>query len=169
MISLVVAMDRNGFIGRDQKLPWHLPADLQWFKSITMGKPIVMGRKTYESIGRALPGRSNIVISRRAEFRAGGCTVVSSLSEALDAAAEATEVMVIGGASVYAAALPLAQRIYLTRVHAVIGGDVRFPDISVNEWQEVRCEDRDPDERNPYRLSFVIMERVRRKAAAGER
>lgn len=165
MLSLVVAMDRGGFIGRDKALPWHLPADLRRFKAITMGKPILMGRRTYESIGRALPGRTNVVISRKGGVDAPGCIVVDSLEAGFAAAGNAEEIMVIGGAAVYAAALPLAERIYLTEVHADIGGDVRFPALEPEEWIELEREDYDADEANAYDLSFVVLER----AAAGER
>jgi len=168
VIALVVAMDRDGYIGRDQALPWHLPADLQRFKAITMGKPIVMGRKTHESIGRALPGRRNIIITRQSEYRASDCVVVASFEEALEASVGAVEVMVIGGASIYTLALPLAQRIYLTRVDANIGGDVRFPQMQDNEWCTTVREDREADERNPYRLGFIVLERITRRDAPRE-
>lgn len=160
MISLIVAMDRNRLIGRGNALPWHLPADLAHFKSITLGKPIVMGRKTYESIGRPLPGRHNIVVSRNPDFSAPGCTVVASVEAALAAAGDVPEVMVIGGAQVYAEALPRAQRIYLTRVDAAFEGDAWFPALDAAVWRECHCAEHAPDDRNPYPYVFLVLERV---------
>ncbi|MDD9980419.1 MAG: dihydrofolate reductase [Gammaproteobacteria bacterium] len=158
-IEIVVAMAENRVIGRDGDLPWRLPADMARFRALTMGKPIVMGRRTHESIGRALDGRLNIVVTRRPGYRAPGCTVSPSLDTAFEAAAGAesgTEgIAVIGGASIYEAALPLAARIHLTLVHASIDGDVRFPRIDSGEWQEISRLDRPADARNPYDLSFI--------------
>ena len=159
MISLIVAMDRNRLIGRGNALPWHLPADLQHFKATTMAKPVVMGRKTYESIGRPLPGRHNIVISRNAAFAAPGCTVVASLEAALRAAGAVAEIMIIGGAQLYAEALPHAQRIYLTRIDADFDGDAWFPALDATVWRECQCEEHPPDERNPHPYSFLVLER----------
>ena len=160
MISLIVAMDRNRLIGRGNALPWHLPADLAHFKSITMGKPIVMGRKTYESIGRPLPGRHNIVISRNPDFSAPGCTVVASVDAALAAAGDVPEIMVIGGAQLYAELLPRAQRIYLTRVDAVFEGDAWFPALDARVWRECQHAEHAPDDRNPHAYAFLVLERV---------
>ena len=158
-IEIVVAMAENRVIGRDGGLPWRLPADMARFRALTMGKPIVMGRRTHESIGRPLDGRLNIIVSRRAGYRAPGCTVTPSLEAALEAAARAEpdtgEIAVIGGASIYEAALPRATRIHLTVVHASIDGDVRFPAIDPGEWKEVSHVDRPADARNPYDLSFI--------------
>ena len=159
MISLVVAVSDNGVIGVNNQLPWRLPGDLQRFKAITMGKPIVMGRKTFDSIGKPLPGRRNIVISRRVNLAIEGCIVVNSLQGAVDAVDRAEEIMVIGGADIYRQALPLAQRIYLTRVHAHIEGDASFPQLGP-EWREISCEDRASDERHAYTYSFLVLERV---------
>jgi len=159
LISLIVAMDRNRLIGRGNALPWHLPADLAHFKAVTMGKAIIMGRKTYESIGRPLPGRHNIIISRNPVFSAPGCTVVASVEAALAAAGEVDEVMVIGGAQLYAELLPRAQRIYLTRIEAEFDGDAWFPSLDAASWQEVACSTQAADERNPFRYSFVTLER----------
>jgi len=140
-ISLIVAMARNRVIGRDGALPWHLPEDLRHFRELTMGKPIVMGRLTHESIGRPLPGRDNIVVSRNREWSVPGCEVVGSLDAALERAALLAgadgEVMIIGGARIYAAALPRAERIYLTRVEDDIDGDTRFPELDTGVWQAV--------------------------------
>lgn len=159
-IAVVVAMARGGVIGRAGGLPWHLPADLRYFKSITMGKPIIMGRATHESIGRALPGRQNIVLTRRAGYAAAGCTVVNSPGAAIEAADGAEEAMVIGGAEVYAAFLPLADRLYLTAIDADIPGDTHFPPYDAGAWREVSREIHPADARNPYPYSFVAFDRV---------
>lgn len=158
-ITLVVAVASNGVIGRDGRLPWHLPADLARFKKLTMGKAILMGRRTWESIGRPLPGRGNIVITRNRDYVAEGCRVAHSLRSALRAAGDVEEVMVIGGAGLYEEVLPLAGRIEMTRVHADIAGDTRFPWINQSEWTEVNREEREADERNAWPLSFVTLER----------
>ena len=160
MISLIVAMDRNRLIGRDNGLPWHLPADLRHFKSITLGKPVVMGRKTYESIGKPLPERHNIVVTRTADFAAPGCTVVGSPDAAVAAAGAAAEIMVIGGAQLYADFLPRAQRIYLTRVDADFEGDAWFPELRASEWHEVARSEGVVDERNVHPHAFIVLERV---------
>jgi len=160
-ISLVVAMADNRVIGRDNGLPWHLPADLQHFKRITMGKPILMGRRTWESIGRPLPGRTSIVITRDAGYAAPGCIVVHSVEAALQAAAECgDEAMVIGGAEFYAQVLPRADTLYLTRIHADFEGDTVFPELDESEWREVERSDREPDGKNPYRYSFIRLDRI---------
>ena len=158
-LALIVAMADNGAIGANNTLPWRLPEDLKRFKSITMGKPIVMGRKTFDSIGKALPGRQNIVITRHSELRLTDCTVVSSLSAAMQVAGTTDEIMVIGGAEIYQQALPLATRIYLTQVHANVEGDVIFPSLDAS-WHEVSREDHVADERHVHAYSFVILERV---------
>ena len=156
-LSLVVAMDRNRVIGRDGGLPWRLSADLKYFKSITMGKPIVMGRRTHESIGRPLPGRENIVITRDPDYVAPGCRVVHHLDDVL--ALPAPEVMVIGGASLYADLLPRAQRLYLTEVLAEVTGDTWFPDFDRGDWREISRSDHRADAVNQYDCSFVVMDR----------
>lgn len=158
-ISLIAALDRNHVIGAGGEIPWHLPADLRYFKATTMGKPVVMGRKTYESIGRPLPGRQNIVLTRQSDYEAPGCIVVHSLPDALAAAGSAPELMVIGGATVYRAFLPLADRLYLTYVDAVFHGDTCFPPFDPDAWQVVREEQHPPDARNPYPYRFVVLER----------
>ena len=164
-VAIVVAMAENRVIGRDGGLPWRLPADLARFRAITMGKPIVMGRRTHESIGRVLDGRRNVVVSRRPGFRAPGCIVAPSLDAALEtaggAAADtaAAEISVIGGASVYGQALPRATRVYLTLVHAAIDGDVRFPELEPGAWREVSRTGHEADARNRYDLSFVELAR----------
>ena len=159
LVSLVVAMDETRTIGRDGGLPWHLPADLRNFKKITMGKPIVMGRKTHESIGRSLPGRENIVVTRNRGYRSPGCTVVHSLNEALEAGAGVDEIMIIGGATIYLRAIPVARRIYLTQVHTRISGDVQFPELEADQWRATERVDHLADERNPHAYSFVVLEK----------
>jgi dihydrofolate reductase len=158
-IALIAALDRNGLIGRDNALPWQLPADLQHFKRTTMGKPILMGRKTWESLGRPLPGRHNIVLTRDPAYRAEGATVVDSIDAALAAAGDAEEVMVIGGSAFYRAMLPQATRLYLTRIDAEFEGDAWFPEIDARDWQETARESHAPDERNPHPYAFVTLER----------
>jgi len=165
--SLVVAMARNRVIGRDNQLPWRLPADLAYFKRVTMGHPIIMGRRTYESIGRPLPGRLNIVVSRSPQFSAPGCTVVPSLAEAWRAAGDAEEVCVIGGTSIFAEALPAADRIHLTEVEAEVPGDTWFPEFDRGEWTEREVERHAPDERHAYPFRIVVLER--RPAARNSR
>lgn len=159
IVSLVAAVARNGVIGRDNDLPWRLPDDLKHFKTITLGKPVVMGRRTFESIGRPLSGRENRVVSRRVDFEAPGCRVFSGLDEALQAGPE-PEVMVIGGAQVYAEALPLVRRIYLTEVDADVKGDARFPTLDPAAWREVSREHHPADERHAHAFALCILERV---------
>jgi dihydrofolate reductase len=168
-VSIIVATDDRGGIGFDGRLPWRLPEDLRRFKAITMGKPIVMGRRTWDSLGRALPGRHNIVISRRSGIDAPGATVVDSLPAALSAAGDVPEICVIGGAEIYQLALPLADEIHLTRVHSVVDADRFFPSIDGAEWEEVRREDRPADERHAYAYSFIeLARRPRPRRASGE-
>ena len=159
MISIIVAVSTNNVIGRQGELPWRLSDDLKHFKAVTMGKPIIMGRKTWESIGRPLPGRQNIVITRQPGFQAEGCDVAMSIEEGIVAAGDVEEVMVIGGSQVYDLALPVAERLYLTRVHAEIEGDAFFPEIDETEWQLISDESHDPDENNEYPYSFRTYER----------
>ena len=160
-ISIIVAMAINRVIGKNNRLPWRLPADLKHFKQTTMGKPILMGRKTWESIGRALPGRTSIVMTRDADFTAPGCVVVNTIESALRATAQHDEIMVIGGAELYRQVLPLAGTIYMTLIHEEIDGDTFFPELEGDEWLEVERADFEPDEDNPYEYSFIILERVR--------
>lgn len=159
-ISIVVAMDTNGVIGKDNELPWRLPADLQHFKKTTMGKPILMGRKTWESIGRPLPGRTNIVITRDSGYQAEGCVVVNSIDAAMLAASEQDEVMVIGGAEFYRQVLPRTDTIYLTRIHETFEGDTVFPELNAADWREVERSDQSADEKNSHDYSFIRLERV---------
>jgi dihydrofolate reductase len=158
ILSFVVAMARNRVIGKDNGLPWRLPADLRHFKVITMGKPIIMGRKTFDSIGRPLPGRTNIVVTRDPAYQAEGCVVAHSIEAALAAAGEAEEVMIIGGADFYRQLLPRADRIYLTRIDAEIEGDTWFPELDAAQWRERSREDHVPDADNPYPYSFIVLE-----------
>ena len=162
-VTLVVAVADNGIIGARGGMPWHPPADLSHFKQVTLGKPVLMGRLTWDSIGRPLPGRRNLVLTSDPEWRAEGAERVSSLDQAL-AMAEAggaEELMGIGGAAVYRLALPRAQRIYLTRIHAAPDGDTHFPELDANEWEEVACRERPADEPNAHDLTFVVLERAR--------
>jgi len=159
LISLIVAMAQNGVIGRDNGLPWRLPADLRRFRAFTMGKPVLMGRKTHESIGRPLQGRHNLVLTRDRRWTAPGVTVVHSVDEALGHAAGAEELVAIGGAEVYRLVMPFARRIYLTHVHADVTGDTYFPDFDSTQWVDVECLAHPADEHNTYPVTFVTLER----------
>ena len=165
-LSVVVAADERGGIGRDGGLPWHLPEDLKRFKALTMGKPIVMGRRTWDSIGRPLPGRRSIVVSRQAGLAIAGAEVVRSLEQALDAAADAPEVCVIGGAELYRLALPRADVVHLTRVHAEVDADTFLPALDPSEWEEIASERHPEDARHAHPYSFVTLRRVRAPASA---
>lgn len=160
IISLIVAMAQNRVIGRDNALPWRLPADLHYFKHTTLGKPIVMGRKTFESIGKPLPGRANIIITQDKNYHAAGCWVVHSIDEALRVTQSNAEVMVIGGAKLFEQMLPRATRIYLTEIHQDIPGDTYFPELNRAAWRETQRIDCAPDEKNPYAYSFVVLEKA---------
>lgn len=164
-IAVIVAVAENGVIGRDNTLPWRIPEDLRYFKQVTLGKPVVMGRRTFESIGRALPGRTNIVISRNSRFAARGVATVPSLEAALALADDSAggapdgEIMIMGGAEIYRLALPLADRLYVTEVHARIPGDAWLPAIQWEAWRELRRERHAAQGDNPYDYSFVVYER----------
>jgi len=160
-ISLVAAVAENGVIGRDNAMPWKISGDFQYFKRITMGKPVIMGRLTHESIGRPLPGRHNIVVTRDRSYTADGISVVSTLDEALTLARAdgAEEAMVIGGAWAYSAALPLADRLYITQVHARPDGDVCFPDFDHEDWIERSRERQTAGPRDEHDYSFVVLDR----------
>ena len=160
LVSILVATDERGAIGRDGGLPWHLPNDPKRFKSLTMGKPIVMGRKTWDSIGRPLPGRLNVVITRQAGYAAAGVTIVPSLEAALAAAGQAEEICVIGGAEIYQQALPMTERIHLTRIHATVPADTFFPALESKDWREVGREDHPADEKHAYAYSFLEVRRA---------
>ncbi len=152
-------MARNGVIGKNNTLPWRLPADLRYFRQLTTGHPIIMGRKNYEDIGKPLPGRTNIVVTRQRAYTAPGCIVVNSVEQALNAAAAADEVFVIGGADIYRQTFDAADRLYITEIDAAIDGDTFFPEFDRSQWREVRREQHAPDELNPYPYSFVLLER----------
>lgn len=157
--SLIVAMAANRVIGRGNALPWRLPADLAHFKRITMGRPVIMGRRTWESIGKALPGRRNIVVTRTPGFAAPGCEVVDSLAAAWRAAGAADEAFVIGGGALYEEALATADRIYLTEVEGEVEGDTRFPAFDRRGWRETELSRQPVDERHAHALRFVLLER----------
>lgn len=159
-LSLIVAMAKNRVIGNNNRMPWHLPADFVYFKRITTGHPVIMGRKTFESIGRPLAGRRNIVVSRNATFCADGVEVVNSLEAAIKAC-HGEDAFVIGGASLYAEALPRVERIYITEVDASPEGETRLPLIDKKDWREVARERREVDEKNRYAMEFVVLERTR--------
>lgn len=164
-LALIAAYAQNRVVGIDNKLPWHLPEDLKYFKRCTSGKAIIMGRKTYESIGRPLPNRTNIVITRNPAFKADGVKIVTSLNDAIELAAAVNEVngvdeiMVIGGAAIYELTLPMADRLYLTHVHAQVEGDAYFPEVDFSNWREVERADYASSETNPYDYSFVVYDK----------
>ncbi len=160
-VSLVVAADEEGGIGRGGGLPWHLPADLKHFRALTMGKPVIMGRRTWESIGRPLPGRRNVVVSRQPSLQVPGCEVAGSLDDALRLVDDAAEACVIGGAEIYRLALPLADLIHLTRVHARVEADTFLPPLDPREWRLQSREEHAADERHAYPFSFITLERRR--------
>ncbi len=165
ILSMIVATAENNVIGKDNSMPWHLPADLAYFKKVTLGKPIIMGRKTYESIGRPLPGRRNIVISRDENYSADGVDTVTSVEQALalvdgssggDAVAE---IMVIGGGAIYQHCLPNADRLYVTHIKATIDGDTKFPNYDDGCWRKTASELRASDDKNAYELDFCVYQR----------
>lgn len=160
-INLIVAMAKNRVIGIDNKMPWHLPADFAWFKKNTLGHAVIMGRKTFESIGRPLPGRRNLVVSRNLDWHAEGCEVFNSLAVALASCEAVAQTFVIGGASLYSEALPIADRLYLTEVDAAPGGDTYFPALRSNEWREHSREHCAKDEKNSYAMDFVVLDRIK--------
>jgi dihydrofolate reductase len=158
-LSLIVAMDQKGVIGRDNALPWRLSSDLQHFKAVTMGKPIIMGRKTHDSIGKPLPGRRNLVITRNPVYNAPGCEVCTSLDEALAKCQTESETVIIGGRDIYEAAIKKADRIYLTEVHADVDGDTWFPVFDWSEWKKIEQQDFSADDKNEYPFSILTLER----------
>ncbi|WP_438969615.1 type 3 dihydrofolate reductase [Methylophaga sp.] len=160
-VAIIVAMDERGLIGKENDLPWKISADLQYFRRTTMGKPIIMGRNTHESIGRPLPGRQNIVITSQLDYQAEGCDVVHSIEEALALCADAEEIMVMGGASLYQQTLPLTDKLYLTKVHAQLDGDTWFPELIAQDWQLVSSEDHYADDKNEFDYSFELYQRLR--------
>ena len=158
-LSLIVAAAKNGIIGKDNDMPWHLPADLAYFKKVTLGKPVIMGRKTFESIGRPLPGRRNIVISRNSHYQVAGIEVVNSITEALALVNNVDEVMVIGGGSIYEHCMSFATRLYITHINATIEGDTRFPVVDMNKWYKTKSDVLKADEKNAYNLEFCLYQR----------
>jgi dihydrofolate reductase len=158
-LSIIVAMDKNRVIGKGDALPWHISSDLKNFKKITMGKPIIMGRKTHESIGRPLPGRENIILTRDKTYQVDGCTVLHNLGEIFEHCKDVEEVMITGGSEIYQHTLKQVSRLYLTEVHAEIEGDAFFPEFDRSEWKELSREDFKADEKNEFDYSFVLLER----------
>lgn len=159
-ISLIVAMAQNRVIGRDNKMPWHLPADLKRFRAITMNCPILMGRKTFESIGRPLDGRANLILSKQENYQPQGCHVFQSLENALEAAKMlGDELFIIGGATLYEMTLPLAQKLYLTQIQTEFDGDTFFPQFNLNDWNEISCEQIDYDEKADFSYRFLTLEK----------
>ncbi len=159
-LALIWAQDERGLIGANGRLPWTLPADMAWFRRHTLGKPVLMGRKTFESIGRPLAGRVNIVLTRNGG-NMPGCLVAHSLDEAVQLAGDAEELMVMGGAQIYRLALPRAVRAYITTVHGVFEGDTCFPEWDARAWREIHREYHARDDRNPWPCTFRILERMR--------
>ena len=160
-ITLIAAMAHGRVIGKDNAMPWHLPADLRHFKALTLGKPVVMGRLTFDSLGRPLPGRHNIVLSRDPQLQLAGVTVVASPEQAIAAAGDVAELMIIGGAQIYHQFLPLATRLELTLIDLQVEGDAYFPAYEDGSWQQISSETRDADADNPHACQFVRLERCR--------
>jgi dihydrofolate reductase len=160
-LSIIVALSENNVVGINNQLPWHLSADLKRVKALTMGHHLIMGRKTFESIGRPLPGRTNVIITRNMDYKAEGCVVVSSLSEALQNAQHDSEAFVFGGGEIFREALPLVNKIYMTRIHRNFEGDTRFPELNPREWKETARQDFNADEKNNYNYSFIDLVRIR--------
>ena len=159
-ISLIVAMSENRVIGRDNKMPWHLSADLKRFRAITMNSPILMGRKTFESIGKPLDGRTNLILSKNTNYQPQGCLVFQSLESALNEAEKyGEELFIIGGATLYEIALPLAKRLYLTDIQAEFEGDTFFPEFDMNDWDEIACEQIENDEKVDFSYRFLTLEK----------
>ena len=160
MVSLIVAMARNGVIGKDNRLPWHLPEDLQRFKRLTMGHPIIMGRKTYESIGKLLPGRTSVIVTRRQGYLLPGAIIAHSLEDAIDRCANDDEIFVIGGAQIYRAALDLADRLLITQIDREIAGDTVFPPVDWSRWREVERQPCPDVEAQGLQAHFVVYARI---------
>ncbi len=160
MVSIIVAMGRNGVIGKDNSLIWHLPADLKYFKHTTMGKPVIMGRKTFDSVGKPLPGRTNIIVTRRKDYGVPGCLTAGSVEQAIELVAGEPEVFIAGGGEIYRQALPLADRLYITIIDHDFDGDTFFPDISEKRWKISQEIYHPADERNKYPMLFRIYKKV---------
>jgi dihydrofolate reductase len=159
LVSQVVAMARDGVIGRDNAMPWHLPDDLKRFKTLTMGKPMLMGRKTFEAIGKPLPGRTSLVLTRDPSWQAPNVIPVRSIDEAFQKIGDAPELCVVGGAEIYRLTLPLTRRIHLTRIHANIPGDTVFPTLDISEWRETERIEHPADARHAHAMTFSTLER----------
>ena len=159
-VSIIVAMAENGVIGRDMDLPWHISADLKRFKALTMGHHIVMGRKTFESIGRLLPGRTTVIVTRQPDYQVDGAVIVNSLGAAQAAATDDSELFIIGGGQIYEIALTLADRLHVTRVHTEVDGDTSFPAIDWDQWELVSAERHGADEKNDYDFTFESYQRM---------
>ncbi|MGM9925125.1 MAG: dihydrofolate reductase [Bacillus sp. (in: firmicutes)] len=159
IVSIIVAMDENRVIGKDNSMPWRLPRELQYVKKTTMGHPLIMGRKNYESIGRPLPGRRNIILTRDTEFEAQGCEIVHSPEEALRICAGEEEIFIFGGEQIYKIFLERTDKLYITKIHHAFEGDTFFPEINESEWKEVSVEQGITDEKNPYIYYFHVYER----------
>lgn len=159
-LSIIVATDQHGLIGKDNDLPWRLSADLRYFREITMGKPIIMGRLTHESIGRPLPGRKNIILTTDEGYQAEGCTVCQTIDQAISECDGAEEAMVMGGASLYEQFLARADKLYLTLVDAELEGDTWFPEWDKSQWHQLSRQDHSADEKNDYPYSFIVYRRV---------
>ncbi len=160
-ISIIVALSENNVIGVNKSLPWHLSADLKRVKALTMGHHLIMGRKTFESIGKPLPGRTNVIVTRNKSFKPDGCMVVSSLNEALEKSEGDSEVFIFGGGEIFREALPIVNKIYMTRIHEHVDGDTRFPELNPSEWKETSHQDFEADEKNNFRYSFINLERIK--------
>ena len=160
-ISMIAAMAEQRVIGLDNKMPWHLPGDLAFFKRVTLGKPVIMGRKTYQSIGRPLPGRANIVLTRDKDLQIAGVSCVQTVQQAMELVQDAEEVMVIGGAAIYQQFMQQTTRLYLTFIDLKVTGDTRFPDYqAIADWQEIEREAHLADEKNAYNYQFVTLQRI---------
>ena len=159
MLSGLVAMDKNRLIGKDNDLPWRLPADLAYFKKVTMGHPIIMGRKTFEAIGKPLPGRRNIIVTRNEQYKQPGCEVLYSIGDIYKVGDGIEEVFVIGGAEIFKEVLPMMDRLYVTYIDEEFEGDTYFPNINDNEWRIISEEPGITDKKNPYHYRFVVYER----------
>ncbi len=161
IISIIVAIGQNREIGKDNRMLWYLPADLKYFKETTMGKPLIMGRKTYESLGRPLPGRKNIVITRKMNYSAPGCTMAFSIEEAIHRSKPAGEVFIAGGGEIYQQAMALTERLYITKIHGTFPADTFFPKPSHGQWKKLKSDFRKADTKNPYDMEFIIYERIK--------
>lgn len=159
IISLIVAMDENRAIGYKNKLPWNLPSELKYFRETTKGKPVIMGRRTFDSIGRPMPERLNIVVTRDRSYRADNCIVVNSKEDALKAAKDSSEIMVIGGAEIYRLFFPMANRLYITKVHGAFEADTYFPEFNEDEWVKVRESFVEKGSENSHSYTIMVLER----------